>query len=391
MKTNKKIFAIMALALMGLVAPTKLKAQDAKTKADNGQWFHFDSKEYIVIMDDVNDIALLSDQGNLVNGKLYKTRSGMKFYTKYSEQWRARMLAILTKVTGSPVTSLVTGFSGASILPWDQNITIKTKNYYINNGVEGFNRNFTGGTGIRTVVVNGYPVLKVAEPCFNPNDPEVEKTEPVFVTKPNVPSAVPPHVVPAPRDTIKQVVQQVCPCSTYVACTNCFESYPVSSVSGLSFNQYYQLNSMSHGQLPTSSNDRYGSFHGPYGNMYTSIGQTPGYQNAVYSATSGQQMIWAYAGYSSPQCCVQQVAVNPCPCGQAIQPCPCAQQPAPAPASAPTVKPKRRCGGWIVAGVIATGVIVYAILTGKKTDQNSGGPGTQGGVLPTGGPGTQGG
>ncbi len=384
MKNKIAIFVITLLSLFGIDGAQTLKAESAES--DNGQWFRFADQNYQVTMDDVNDIALLSDQGNLVAGKLFQTRSGMKFYTKYPNQWRTRELAILSKVRGTQVNSLVDGFSGGTIVPF-QNLS-KTKNYYINNGVEGFFDNYNGGIGIRTVVINGYPVMKVGAPCFNPNDPYITTT--TVATPP--PTVV---YVPAPRvDTVYQPAQTGCPCSTYVACTTCGGNLPMSAVSGMSFNQYYQLQQTTFGQLPTSSTDRWGSFQGAYGNMYTSLGQTPGYQNAVYSATSGQNMVLAFNGQYSQQCCVTQQPIvvqnpcpQPCPCGSTVQPCPCNNQPA---APAPVVKQKRGIGGWIVAGVVVTAVALYAILTGQKTGTDTGGPGTQGGGLSTGGPGTQG-
>lgn len=378
---KKNTIFVIALALIGLVAQT-LKAESAES--DNGQWFRFADQNYQVTMDDVNDIALLSDQGNLVAGKLFQTRSGMKFYTKYPTQWRTRELAILSKVRGTQVTSLVDGFSGGTIVPF-QNLS-KTKNYYINNGVEGFFDNYNGGIGIRTVVINGYPVMKVGAPCFNPEDPYMTTT--TVVTPPAT------VYVPAPRrvDTVYQPAQAGCPCSTYVACTTCGGNLPMSAVSGMSFNQYYQLQQTTFSQLPTSSTDRFGSFNGMYGNMYTSMGQTPMYQNAVYSATSGQNMVLAFTGQYSPQCCVTQqpIVVNPCPqpCPTpCAQPCPCNQQPA---APAPVVK-KRGNGGWIVAGVVVAAAVLYAVLTGKSTQPlDTGGPVTPGGSG-TGGPVTPGG
>mgnify|MGYP001558306682 FL=1 len=164
----RKFLSILILALfMGQSINAQNKMPDNKR-----QWFVFNNPQYRPTKSDIVEIA--KGMPAMKTGK-YKLKNGQIFWCYHPERWVVLMKRILTKVKGSEVTNIANELATGTIVPWDDNISTKTKNYGVeDNGEEVVvDGNYSGGDGIDCLVYMGYPVLKTFKPCINPEDPEI--------------------------------------------------------------------------------------------------------------------------------------------------------------------------------------------------------------------------
>jgi hypothetical protein len=184
----KRLLTLMVVTFFGFQS----LAQDPENK---GQWAVFTNHNYTLTLSDVVEIA--KGMPNMHTG-LYRLKNGEKFYVYCPERWVEIMKRILSKIKGSPVTSVADELAEGNIVPWDDNISTTVTNYAVTNcKVWVVSKDYKGGTGVRVLVYKGYPVLKVATACLNPLEPE-------FTQKPSKdipePKEEEPNSIPEPKD-----------------------------------------------------------------------------------------------------------------------------------------------------------------------------------------------
>lgn len=167
----KKIIVIMIVALL---SGLQSKAQKKDSIPENkGQWFVFIDNKYHLTKGDILEIA--KSMPAMKHEHHYKLSNGKSFFVYYPQEWLTLMKTILTKVKKKEVKNVADALSTGEIVPWDDNISVTTKNYGVNKSGQPFvvDDNYHGGKEKDAFVVDGYPVLKTFKPCINPNEPYI--------------------------------------------------------------------------------------------------------------------------------------------------------------------------------------------------------------------------
>ncbi len=161
-----KHIVIMILALLLLGKSTNAQVQN------KGQWTVFENNKYRPTLDDIVQIA--KGMPHMKDGGYYKLKNGEKFWVFCPEKWTPLMQQILSKVKGSPVTDVAAELATGKIIPWDDNISTKTRNYAVTNcKVWIVDENYGGGDDVDGLNYLGYMVLKTFHACCNPEDPKI--------------------------------------------------------------------------------------------------------------------------------------------------------------------------------------------------------------------------
>lgn len=182
---------ILVILIGALVLGFNQKAKSQSVPDNLGQFVVFLDNKYQLTLSDVVEISRgmpsMKDKG------FYKLKNGKTFFVYSPEKWVDLMHNILTKVNGSPISSISDELAQGQIVPWDDNISTPTTNYAVSK--EGkiwvVSYHYKGGPGVRVLVYKGYPVLKVSGLCLNPNDPDFVKQAPALIPEPIAPPASP--------------------------------------------------------------------------------------------------------------------------------------------------------------------------------------------------------
>lgn len=175
----KKIFSILMLTLF--MGPSINAQTPSNLVANKGQWAVFEDNKYHLTMEDV--IQISKGMPYMKDGGKYKLKNEKVFWVFCPQKWVEIMKTILSKVKGTPVTDIAKEFTEAqklgkaSIIPWDDNISTKTRNYAVTNCKPWIvDENYAGGDDVEGLNYMGYMVLKTFHACINPEDPKIPDT-----------------------------------------------------------------------------------------------------------------------------------------------------------------------------------------------------------------------